>query len=49
MNDGTCAACDSDLDAAAIPVLVAGQPVQVCCEACALALRQAAAATQDGG
>jgi hypothetical protein len=48
----TCAACDSDIDAQSIPVMVAGQPVEVCSQACALALGEAAAATAataDGG
>ncbi|HET6972105.1 MAG TPA: hypothetical protein VFH92_13340 [Phenylobacterium sp.] len=48
MNSRTCAACDSELDADAIPVTVGGQRVEVCCEACARALGEAQAAVAAG-
>lgn len=51
MNDKTCAACDCKLDDQAISVSVGGKTVEVCCEDCARALREAqvsATATQSG-
>lgn len=50
MNEKTCAACDCKLDAQAISVKVGGKTVEVCCEDCAKALKEAqasATATQD--
>jgi hypothetical protein len=41
MATRTCAACDSALDADAIEVLIGGKPVEVCCEPCAVALKEA--------
>ena len=37
----TCAACDCELDANRIQVLVGGRAVEVCCEECAQKLRDA--------
>jgi len=37
----TCAACDCELDATAIRVTLGGATVEVCCEECARALREA--------
>ncbi len=45
MQERTCAACDSALDDAAIRVTIGGKAVEVCCEDCAQALREADAAT----
>lgn len=41
MTAKTCAACDCELDGTAIQVTVAGKTVEVCCEECAEALREA--------
>ncbi|WP_348060334.1 hypothetical protein [Dokdonella sp.] len=52
MNEKTCAACDCPLDDTAIEVRVGGQTVEVCCEECAVKLRQAhasATASLHGG
>lgn len=46
MNEKTCAACDYPLDANAITVRIGGQAVEVCCEDCAVKLREAHAAAQ---
>jgi len=48
MSERTCAACDCELDADAIKVTIGGQTVEVCCEDCALALREADASTAGG-
>jgi len=48
MTQKTCAACDYPLDANAISVTIGGQTVDVCCEECAAALREAHAATSAG-
>lgn len=37
----TCAACDYELDADAIKVEIGGKTVEVCCEECARALKDA--------
>jgi hypothetical protein len=44
----TCAACDCELDADPILVKIGGQAVEVCCEACAQALKEADAAASGG-
>jgi hypothetical protein len=49
MTAKTCAACDCELDAKAITVTIGGNTVEVCCEECAQALREADAATSAGG
>ncbi|WP_187471121.1 MULTISPECIES: hypothetical protein [Luteimonas] len=50
MSEKTCAACDYPLDANAITVRIGGQAVEVCCEDCAVKLREAhAAATAQQG
>lgn len=43
MTKRTCAACDWELDANAITVMVGGREVEVCCEECADRLRAAVA------
>lgn len=44
MSERTCAACDCPLDSAAISVNIGGNPVEVCCQDCAIALNEAGAA-----
>jgi hypothetical protein len=44
MQENTCAACDCELDASRIAVKIGGKTVEVCCEECAQALREADAA-----
>ena len=46
MTAKTCAACDCELDANAIKVKIGGNTVEVCCEECATALKEAAATTE---
>ena len=41
MSEKTCAACDEPLVAPSIRITIGGVPVEVCCEACALALGEA--------
>ena len=41
MTARTCAACDCKFDATAIKVKLGGKTVEVCCEACAQALKEA--------
>jgi hypothetical protein len=41
MSEKTCAACDYPLDDKAISVRIAGKTVEVCCEECAVKLREA--------
>jgi hypothetical protein len=41
MTEKTCAACDYPLDENAIAVNIGGQTVEVCCEDCAVKLREA--------
>ena len=49
MHENTCAACDCELDANAIKVTNGGQVVEVCCEECAVKLREAIAARERSG
>ena len=48
MNERTCAACDYPLDGNAIEVRVGGKTVEVCCEDCAIKLREAHASAMSG-
>ncbi|HEV2621334.1 MAG TPA: hypothetical protein VGU65_04490 [Frateuria sp.] len=51
MSEKTCAACDCDLDENAIQVRIGGQAVEVCCDDCAVKLKEAhasASASQRG-
>lgn len=48
MTQKTCAACDYPLDANAISVTIGGKTVEVCCQECATALKEAHAATAAG-
>jgi hypothetical protein len=41
MNQKTCAACDYPLDENAISVTIGGRTVEVCCDDCARALKEA--------
>ncbi|MCX7513058.1 hypothetical protein [Frateuria sp. STR12] len=41
MSKRTCAACDYELDDNAIQVKVGGQVVEVCCDECAVKLKEA--------
>jgi hypothetical protein len=41
MPTRTCAACDCELDANPITVKIGGKAVEVCCEECAQALKEA--------
>ena len=41
MTQKTCAACDCELDSAAIKVTIGGNTVEVCCDECALRLKEA--------
>lgn len=41
MSQKTCAACDCELNSTAITVKVGGRTVEVCCEECARALKEA--------
>jgi hypothetical protein len=45
MRERTCAACDCKLEGTAISVTLGGKAVEVCCEECAVALREAHAAS----
>jgi hypothetical protein len=47
VSEKTCAACDCKLDGTAIKVKVGGKTVEVCCEECATALKEAQASTGD--
>ena len=51
MNERTCAACDCKLGAEVINVPVGGKTVEVCCESCAVALKEAYVSTvgKQGG
>lgn len=49
MNHTTCAACDYPLDENAISVTIGGRTVEVCCDDCARALRDAEAAIGKEG
>jgi hypothetical protein len=51
MPEKTCAACDCKLDANRIKVTIGGKMVEVCCDECAVKLREAhasAAAPREG-
>jgi hypothetical protein len=51
MAEKTCAACDCKLDADVISVKIGGKTVEVCCEDCARALKEAhvsASGEQEG-
>jgi len=48
MNTKTCAACDCPLDASAISVTIGGKTVEVCCDECAIALREARRSIEQG-
>lgn len=41
MSERTCAACDCKLDENAIQVRIGGQAVEVCCDDCAVKLKEA--------
>jgi hypothetical protein len=41
MTERTCAACDCELDANSIKVKIGGRTVEVCCDECALKLKEA--------
>jgi len=43
MSENTCAACDCELDNKSISVTIGGKTVEVCCEECAVALKEASA------
>jgi hypothetical protein len=47
MKPKTCAACDCELDGQAIKVRVGGEAVEVCCQACADKLHEAAVSACD--
>jgi len=47
MAQQTCAACDCKLEGNSIPVNLGGKKVEVCCEQCARALKEAYASTLD--
>ena len=47
MTEKTCAACDYPLDENAITVNIGGQAVEVCCEECAVKLREAYASASN--
>jgi hypothetical protein len=51
MAEKTCAACDCKLEAEVIKVKVGGRTVEVCCEDCATALKEAQTSTtaKQGG
>lgn len=46
MSPRTCAACDYPLDDNAIAVRIGGQTVEVCCDDCAVKLKEAYASAQ---
>lgn len=43
MKTDSCAACDCPLEGESIIVTIGGKPVEVCCDECAIALKEAAA------
>ena len=45
MSERTCAACDCKLEGVVVNVTLGGRTVEVCCEECAVALREADAAS----
>ena len=46
MTAKTCAACDGELDANAIKVTIGGKAVEVCCDDCAVRLKEAHASAR---
>ncbi|MGN6227023.1 hypothetical protein ACQVBX_01780 [Dyella sp. KULCS107] len=46
MSKRTCAACDYELDDTAIQVRIGGAVVEVCCDECAVKLKEAYASAQ---
>jgi hypothetical protein len=46
MQTDTCAACDCPLEDERVSVTIGGKPVEVCCEECAIALKEAAASLE---
>ena len=48
MNEKTCAACDYPLNATAISVTIGGKTVEVCCDECATALKEARKSIEKG-
>jgi hypothetical protein len=42
MKTRTCAACDGELEASAVEITIGGRAVEVCCDECAVRLREAA-------
>ena len=49
MATKTCAACDYVLDDKCVTVTIGGKTVEVCCEECAQALRDAQASAAGAG
>jgi len=49
MTAKTCAACDCELDDTAVQVTIGGQTVDVCCDDCASALKEAESARLAAG
>lgn len=49
MTARTCAACDSELDANSFKVQIGGKAVEVCCEDCAVKLKEAHASAAGRG
>ena len=47
MSERTCAACDCKLETDVISVTLGGKTVEVCCEECAVALREAHASKEN--
>jgi hypothetical protein len=45
----SCAACDTPLDETRRTVTIGGKTVEVCCEECAIALREARSAIDSEG
>jgi hypothetical protein len=46
MSKRTCAACDGELDGDPIEVRIRGKAVEVCCEDCAMKLKEASRFTE---
>lgn len=47
MSEKTCAACDCELDEHAIQVTIGGRTVEVCCDECAVKLKESYASTSE--
>jgi hypothetical protein len=47
MAEKTCAACDCKLDSNPIAVKIGGKTVEVCCDECAVRLREAHASARS--